>query len=707
MDIQELIKKISSDRKTPGRFPVRLIFIRNFDDYISIVDELKTVCDEVTDIADYTRGDIFPNFKDLKKYLSTCEEKQILLLSIGEYLRICLQNERNKDMAVLPAFWEQQQSESSITKYIVPIFGSREVFDSIIPKPDERQDRFIWEVVDSPFEPERNLTIYSPDFTGIVSFDANDLHEWLQKWTTLFGDKNRYSFSLRTKLYRYSEPVYGGIRLSIISEPYKYIVSLVSDGDRLDKSYGSDEFWKYIARHVKKGYTFAETIKELLNIRSAFDPINALVRTGENKDYKLCLLFIWYKLYPSNDYYTYAINKAPNASAIPVYLRDSIFELSNLTDAFIQQRIDILRVLPDSYSDEYFAKIEKISMPETRLKMLTYKTFSERAYAIKTVSTLLRKGTDIITVANMIKKDFPLLAEYLAPENEIPNDISSQYFNWYRCSKIVNCPNIDVPYSIDYDTIDSRNKIIQQNVTADNCYVFWVDGLGIEWIHVLLKCIKERIYHISTDISIHPYISTAILPTETEYNHFWSSKDEKWDKLDKLAHNGMPDDKDYYRCITKQLEIIEEIAERASELLKTYDRIIITGDHGSSRLAALLFHDKKNYAIRPPKDSVVHSFGRYIELKNAASVSITPSMYRYDINDKHFIIMKTYEHFTQSGNAAGGNSDNCAIAGEIHGGMTPEEYLVPVVVISRKVSTSLKEMPKKQNGISNNDDMGL
>jgi hypothetical protein len=83
-------------------------------------------------------------------------------------------------------------------------------------------------------------------------------------------------------------------------------------------------------------------------------------------------------------------------------------------------------------------------------------------------------------------------------------------------------------------------------------------------------------------------------------------------------------------------------------------------------------------------------------------------MERTEIDGKHYIVMKTHEHFKQSGNAAGGNTDEKAVAGEIHGGMTPEEYLVPVIVVTRKTPLSLKETAKKPKGITINDDiMGL
>ena len=699
MNIADIVSKVSNERQTPGRFPARLIFAHNFADYLSLVGELKAVCDAVVDLANFTKGDVLPRFKDFKNEIAKYSEKQLLLLSFGEYFRICIKREREKTTAAFPGIWEQQQSENSTTKYIIPIFGGREIFDSIMPIQDERQQRFIWEVNESSTESEFSLAIYSPDFADAITADAANLQEWFQKWTSLLGDKSQNSFSLQTKLYRYSEPTYGGVRLSIIDEPFAYVASLVADGEKLKKTDGSDEFWKHIAQNFKQGKPFAETIKYLLNIGHSFDPISVLARFNELSDHELNLLLVWYKLYPSDDYYTYAISKASTASAIPASLRDSIFGLPKLTDSFIQQRTAALRVLDLSYSDEYFAKLDKVASPESRLMMLTYRTLAERAYAVKTVSGLLRSGADVNAVVEQLKSDYPDLAEYLNPVSTDSSDIT-QYFNWYRRSKLINRPNTDVPCFIDFDAIDSRNKVMQQNSTTDSL-PFWVDGLGAEWIPVLLN----RLNSLGIAVSVKTVVTKALLPTETEYNHKWTAEDKKWDRLDKLSHNGMPDDKDYFLCIARQLEIMNEIVEHIGEMLTKVNGAIVTGDHGSSRLAALLFHDSENFAVEPPKNSIVRSFGRFVELKDDGYVSLTPSMERTELDGKHYIVMKTYEHFKQSGNAAGGNTDEKAVAGEVHGGMTPEEYLVPVLIISRNTPLPPKEMPKKPRGITINDDM--
>lgn len=58
-------------------------------------------------------------------------------------------------------------------------------------------------------------------------------------------------------------------------------------------------------------------------------------------------------------------------------------------------------------------------------------------------------------------------------------------------------------------------------------------------------------------------------------------------------------------------------------------------------------------------------------------------MKKVTIDNRTYIVMEDYNQFSVRGNAAGGNSDDRDVVGEIHGGNTPEERLVPVVIIRR------------------------
>ena len=161
---------------------------------------------------------------------------------------------------------------------------------------------------------------------------------------------------------------------------------------------------------------------------------------------------------------------------------------------------------------------------------------------------------------------------------------------------------------------------------------------------------------------------------------------EKLDKLDKLAHKGVIDEPDYYACVEEQLAFIAGIHTKVTELMKQYHRVVVTGDHGTSRLAARFFHTKDGMIA--PQDSTVCSHGRYCKLAQGTSFVI-PNVKTFKRADGvQYAVYTNYDHFKQPGFAAGADDDD-PIYGEVHGGATPEELLVPVVVIDSNTDIPL------------------
>ena len=700
MTLIDIIEQVSKKKSVSGRYPARLIFVRNIEDYTTLVNELLTVCDGAIDVAQYARGDILPDFRSLIKDLASCKHGQLLLLSFGEYMRICIKREVDSQTWVFPKIWEKQQPESSTAKIIIPIFGTRELFDRIMPVQDERQQGHIWEAYSTKKDVEYNLTIYAPEVAETKEVDAANFEHWLKKWKELYATNNRRNFTLRTNLFRYAETVYGDFNVNIYSEPFSYIASTITDSKNIRRELGSDELWKFIANNVVESQPFEHTLKRILNIGNTFEPVAIFARFSEMTSLERELLLVWYKLYPSQDYCSYALSKISSPADICSSLRDAFFSSSNQTVEFITQRFAVLRVLDVVYGEDYFAKLDKIESYEMRLQLLTCKAPNEQAYAIKMISELLRNGTDINTFKSLLIARFPEMWEYIKPTYIVQGDVG-QYFDWYRKAKIINRPNTDTPCTIDYVGIANRFKVIQQ-YELDNCKLFWVDGLGVEWLPLLMN--KLQAVDVATNITSE--IAKSKLPSETSFNQDWMETDEKWDALDKLSHGGITDNKNYFSCIVGQIDIIKKIAQRVAELLQDFDRVIITSDHGSSRLAALSFHDKLNFAIEPPKNAKVCSFGRYAELAGSSYYAVTESVELVERDNRRFVVLKTYEHFKQSGNAAGGNTDENAVSGEIHGGMTPEEHLVPVIIVSRREPLPKKTVLSKRKGIVSQD-MGL
>lgn len=428
--------------------------------------------------------------------------------------------------------------------------------------------------------------------------------------------------------------------------------------------------------------SFDKIVLDALNV-TEFDFVSIAARWKTLNDFQKNLVWLWYRVYPTDEYYSYVCKKASRASEIPEELRDEILLVSNRSERWIGERMAAVRALSfQSFDDAYFALMDKLPLDETKLKLLTYQTHEEKTYAIKVISNMLRGGAEPSAIAaDLLEQSYPALASYMRDEIGC-DDTIDEYLTWYRKNKLINRYPGEYPVKMTFDRFDARYKLMHK-LHGQDCVSFWIDGFGAEYIPIFLHELKER--------GIVPEsvrLAAALLPTETEYNHQWDEHDPmmiKWNRLDSFSHKGMPDDKSYYSCIVYQLSVFSEAAKEVEELLENHEYVAVTGDHGSSRFAALAFHEASVIPITAPKKSIVRSFGRFCELGDKADdIVALPNTVSATSNGKRYLVMENYRHFSAKGNAAGRNTDEHDVVGEIHGGNTAEERLVPVIVIKRR-----------------------
>ena len=677
MTIDQVVKKLDQERKIPSRFPVRIIYVEDLETYDTLVSRLTGACDEVINIAMFCQSaDIGPNFRNLSKYLSERERQQTLILSVGEYLRICAKRELNPERGQFREFWERMQPESSLARYILPMYCCKPICEHVLGTVDIRQQDFIWTVESDDKQEPYQITVYSPEFRGSVQADAENVSAWLNHWTNILEMKK--NCTLITQQYRNVEISYGTVSTNVIGNPFQYLTDLLSDGSIMKEAWEPTDFWKSLIPFACMGETFGSLILHVLNAKT-FDFISLAAQWDVMDQNQRELIWLWYQVYPSDEYYSFACRKAESASTIPAHIRDEILLMDVRTDEWIEQRMKAARAFGFQHLDDvYFARLDKLPLPETKLRLLTYQTHEEKAYAVKVISGLLRDGVDADVIFDMIKDDYPVLAAYINGGISI-NPAVDEYMAWYRKNKLINRFPGNRPLKFSLETFDARFKTLNK-MQGKDCYTLWIDGFGAEWMPVLLEELEIRgIVPESVNIT------SSRLPTETEFNHQWDTEggmSEKWDRLDKFSHKGFPDDKSYYSCIVHQLSVFEDAAVKIETLLKEHAYVAVTGDHGSSRLAALAFHDDRIIPITPPSGSTVHSFGRFCELSEKnREYQLLSNMTLCENNGNRYVVMNDYNHFKISGNAAGGNTDEKDVVGEVHGGNTPEERLVPVIII--------------------------
>lgn len=247
------------------------------------------------------------------------------------------------------------------------------------------------------------------------------------------------------------------------------------------------------------------------------------------------------------------------------------------------------------------------------------------------------------------------------------------YFDCYKLAKVKNSYTKEIK-----DFIEDKNKnelthlswsskfsdtrTLLYSRTDINRY-FWIDGLGADWIAYIQQIVKEHEqegYYLN-----EAYIATVKLPSRTDLNKceieaLAGEKLIKIGNLDEFSHTLRP----YPKFVIEDLVTIRNII---TKLLHDHpgEKIAIVSDHGISYLSQLC----QGYNLQGYKSD---HWGRVVETKSTTVV----------VDDKYKVV-----------DLEEGTKALCALKHEslgkkvpegmgCHGGCTPEEQLVPILIIS-------------------------
>lgn len=307
-------------------------------------------------------------------------------------------------------------------------------------------------------------------------------------------------------------------------------------------------------------------------------------------------------------------------------------------------------------SVELFIARHKNEPSEKIAPWLNCGTLAERAEILRR-----RHASEISPI---LVEAYPEIAAYLSEEPGILDD----YFSTYRKLVIrddlnANFMRLQTEARDKLLTFPSRDGVLQRYAGEGALLV--VDALGAAWTPMLVNLARERGLEI-----IAAEVGRANLPTITSKNIInWSGPrlpDVK--SLDNVAHNGVEahERRSPEENLAAALEIPERICTEVKKGLFDYPRVVVTGDHGASRLASLAI--ERNEFSRKLETSSERGGARYSLSKDAQNYedNLTASL------DGDYLCINNYDYFYKTG------ARNFAV----HGGATPEEWLVPVLVFA-------------------------
>lgn len=370
------------------------------------------------------------------------------------------------------------------------------------------------------------------------------------------------------------------------------------------------------------------------------------------------------------------------------YQKNLFFALLDVADEKVFEEFYLLRKSTvKSISSPYLVEyLERLKIFPDSLKYLTDNTAAERRAMIEAVQGKKK-------IPDALKKNFPAMRDYLVDYDFNDEEITN-YFRRYKKIKLCNVDDKDFKRQVNelatkrpYNKFETRQKILDE---ADpTAKLYWLDALGVEF----LSYIKARAMQVELSVTIK--VARADLPTLTSQNKnfYYEWRGDKFDKnqqLDDLKHSPEKFDADG-KCsaptyIDDELKIIDDvIAEIKNSLVNHHsEKIILTSDHGASRLAVMFGHENK---------FKLNSDGEHGG--RCCSINDIDAKPNCATEENGWWVLANYDRF------AGGRLSSV----EVHGGATLEEILVPVIEFTlpntnievkssskEKIPTPLKEI---------------
>ena len=686
MTIQEVVNKLQREKQDniPSRFPCRAIMVKSIRQYCELLSELKKISDIrfVQTQELFTNADVMPKYENLKD--AAYQDQWVILTGVSEYLRLFAKNETNDRR--FSGLWSYQAPANSTGRIIIPLWGCiAQWFDKALDLAgDLRQQDFYFDCTDASTEDQTmKLLVLSGKFekylTKLEAMQGDlklGLQDWFEYWLNPDPDKNEFVL-LTKRCNSANATTIGNISIDVIRDTMTLIQKYMQGASFLNAANCSDGMQGILLEYALKGCSLDAALLNILNM-SEFSGSDIMGKWKTmDKNHKL-FVKIWYDLHPDNTYLSYCFSDIDNITRLEEAIMLKVFKVWADKPHWIQEYRNLVLtvgIMPDS---RFFKELDAIPNYEKRLDFISGIGRVEQIYILRMVGKWMREDYNQVISSERLKSVYPELFAYLNDVGLPFDDDIQHYMAKYKAYKLENTlPDDEEVYfnGVQTDVYDMRYSVLSEYIDSDTV-ILWIDALGLEWAPLLHWTLTQNCDATIINVAI----GQAGLPTETKFNNQWkkmSCPHEKLDKLDKLAHKGVVDEPDYYVCVQEQLAFIKGISHRITELMNQYHRVIITGDHGTSRLAARLFHKRDGMPL--PKNATVCSHGRYCLLQQGISSSI-PNTRVISIDSSQYVVFLNYDHFTKSGFAAGVDDEN-AIYGEIHGGGTPEEALVPIFVL--------------------------
>ncbi len=673
---------------TANRYPIRFVLFDNFEDSFDFVDHMSNNGCKVESVEkwlDKDYDDIIISYSKLANMIKAfiCEKSNndYIIAPFSELARFYNNNssiEFDSLISTIKSIETTKEGFVNKQRVYIPIVG----LEGKMSRFYEDTQSYIW-YLKSP-EPHENYTLVltDGDTFGVNRIEdsfsvVSNLKEWLNIWQQKDIKKNIISKS--RSLFAFSEYAQpdNAFDFCVCNNVFDFLTKgLKLNFGAITYKHRDKDYWLRLAKEIDiKNFSFEKFFNKYFQIYNLSDYNVFLSTWFDCKDEfeKWLLTNYYYNKFCEKGYICktientdgYTNNDFFSSSLLSIFDCDNMYELIEERNACLKVASEKGVNISQEVQDKLSQKLTQIAKTEgygTALKYFSPLTDAEKVLAIEWLSQDLISKEDI-------KDFFPDLYHYL--DNIVGTSASwvVDYINKYKKSKlrneyiaevetIINDKNrSDVSFSSWYNEFKTTKTILQTRTDIDVYY--WIDGLGIEWI----PYIKYLIEHYKNDeMYVNDIkIAQALYPTTTGNNKqaLLDISNGKLEKIGNLDENAHKPGKKFPYYILEELDLVKEAIE---EIIAKYNRkkIAIVSDHGLTALSQFCL--SMNLA---GADSDHH--GRLCRKANPVS-------------DKDYIICNDGKTLCALKHKS---LCNKIPSGQIvHGGCTPEEILVPIIIIS-------------------------
>lgn len=400
----------------------------------------------------------------------------------------------------------------------------------------------------------------------------------------------------------------------------------------------------------------------------------AAKRLHELRTDELWPAYVWYiqQVIDSNSYLARVLSEPVTAdSFLRCYVCSAAIDALNSENAetYAKERAAAIKEIGDeagSLISEFISCIK--TQPESIVaRWLNCNKEVEQTEIVRRVA----KSDLTIGLPQLWRNSYSLLSDYLSDEHDYPNRHLTEYFRDYRRLKIADTVTDEFVQRA-YDSVSQslfphRDALLQELAIGSSTALLIVDGMGAEYYPLLLALANR--HSLSVESSM---VAAVRLPSSTQYNEINWDKDLLIDSVhgvDNVSHDGAEkfESNTSEQNIVATLSKFETVVKRVSYALQKHNRVVVTADHGSSRLSIVAQREKLNKTL--PWNGEPLSCRYVIAPENVECPPEFEPYYDANQNITYWVV-RGYNRISKKG------------AMPVHGGATLEERLVPVVVFT-------------------------